>query len=46
MLFEHLYDGVHRAPLLLDARCMWMELVVEDGQDCPETFLIKEGIVK
>jgi len=25
---------------------MWMELVVEDGQDCPETFLIKEGIVK
>ena len=35
MLFEHLYDGVHRAPLLLDARCMWMELVVDGWSGLP-----------
>ena len=35
MLFEHLYDGVHKAPLLLDARCMWMELVVDGWSGLP-----------
>ena len=35
MLLEHLYDGVHRAPLLLDARCMWMELVVDGWSGLP-----------
>jgi hypothetical protein len=35
MLFEHLYDGVHRAPLLLNARRMWMELVVDGWSGLP-----------
>jgi len=35
MLFEHLYDDVHKAPLLLDARCMWMELVVDGWSGLP-----------
>ena len=46
MLFEHLYDGVHRAPLLLNARRMWMELVVDGWSGLPGNFLLKEGIAK
>ena len=46
MLFEHLYDGVHRAPLLLDARCMWMELVVDGWSGLPGNLPLKEGIAK
>ena len=46
MLFEHLYDGVHRVPLLFDARCMWMKLVVDGWSGLPGNFLLKEGIAK
>ena len=39
-----IHDGVYRAPLLLDARCMWMELVVDGWSGLSGTLRLGKAL--
>ena len=39
-----IHDGVYRAPLLLDARCMWMELVVDGWSGLSGTLRLRKAL--